>query len=154
MGNGVDVMKKSWSMRKDNLVGYVFIFLFIIGFLCFMVILMGVFLFLFFISYDLFIVLKWIGFNNYKEMFMGDEKYWQLLKVMFMYVFVGVLFCFGFVFFIVVILNNVLKGMVIYRMFFYLFLIIGGSVVVVIMWCNIFGNDGVINVLLFFVGID
>lgn len=153
-GNGADAMKKSRSIRKDNLAGYAFISPFIIGFLCFTVIPMGASLFLSFTSYDLFTAPKWIGLDNFKEMFTGDEKYWQSLKVTFTYVLAGVPLRLGFALFIAVILNNAAKGTAIYRTLFYLPSIIGGSVAVAIMWRNIFGNDGVINALLFFVGID
>lgn len=153
-GNGADRMKISRSMRKDNLAGYAFISPFIIGFFCFTVIPMGASLFLSFTSYDLFTAPKWIGLDNYKEMFTGDEKYWQSLKVTFTYVLAGVPLRLGFALFIAVILNNAAKGTAIYRTLFYLPSIIGGSVAVAIMWRNIFGNDGVINALLFFVGID
>ena len=46
------------------------------------------------------------------------------------------------------------RGVGIYRTLFYLPSIIGGSVAVAIMWRNVFGNDGVINGLLFFLGFD
>ncbi|ARW30416.1 putative ABC transporter permease protein YesP [Bacillus subtilis subsp. subtilis] len=117
-GNGADAMKKSRSIRKDNLAGYAFISPFIIGFLCFTVIPMGASLFLSFTSYDLFTAPKWIGLDNFKEMFTGDEKYWQSLKVTFTYVLAGVPLRLGFALFIAVILNNAAKGTAIYRTLF------------------------------------
>ncbi|OMI28528.1 ABC transporter permease [Bacillus haynesii] len=140
--------------RIDNLAGYAFISPFIIGFLCFTVIPMGASLFLSFTSYDLFTPPKWVGIDNYKAMLTDDEKYWGSLKVTFYYVLAGVPLRLAFALFIAVILNRAEKGVGIYRTLFYLPSIIGGSVAVAIMWRNVFGNDGVINALLFFLGFD
>jgi len=140
--------------RIDNLAGYAFISPFIIGFLCFTVIPMGASLFLSFTSYDLFTPPKWVGLDNYKAMLTDDEKYWGSLKVTFYYVLAGVPLRLAFALFIAVILNRAEKGVGIYRTLFYLPSIIGGSVAVAIMWRNVFGNDGVINALLFFLGFD
>lgn len=103
---------------------------------------MGASLFLSFTSYDLFTAPKWIGLDNFKEMFTGDEKYWQSLKVTFTYVLAGVPLRLGFALFIAVILNNAAKGTAIYRTLFYLPSIIGGSVAVAIMWRNILAMTG------------
>jgi len=147
----VNVKRKK---RIDNLAGYAFISPFIIGFLCFTVIPMGASLFLSFTSYDLFTPPKWVGLDNYKAMLADDEKYWGSLKVTFYYVLAGVPLRLAFALFIAVILNRAEKGVGIYRTLFYLPSIIGGSVAVAIMWRNVFGNDGVINALLFFLGFD
>ncbi|MFC8151512.1 sugar ABC transporter permease [Bacillus paralicheniformis] len=151
MQEEVNVKQKK---RIDNLAGYAFISPFIIGFLCFTVIPMGASLFLSFTSYDLFTAPKWVGLDNYKAMLTDDEKYWVSLKVTFYYVLAGVPLRLAFALFIAVILNRAEKGVGIYRTLFYLPSIIGGSVAVAIMWRNVFGNDGVINALLFFLGFD
>ncbi|WP_193427218.1 carbohydrate ABC transporter permease [Bacillus haynesii] len=151
MQEEVNVKRKK---RIDNLAGYAFISPFIIGFLCFTVIPMGASLFLSFTSYDLFTPPKWVGIDNYKAMLTDDEKYWGSLKVTFYYVLAGVPLRLAFALFIAVILNRAEKGVGIYRTLFYLPSIIGGSVAVAIMWRNVFGNDGVINALLFFLGFD
>ncbi|ARA85275.1 carbohydrate ABC transporter permease [Bacillus sp. GM2] len=151
MQEEVNVKRKK---RIDNLAGYAFISPFIIGFLCFTVIPMGASLFLSFTSYDLFTAPKWVGLDNYKAMLTDDEKYWGSLKVTFYYVLAGVPLRLAFALFIAVILNRAEKGVGIYRTLFYLPSIIGGSVAVAIMWRNVFGNDGVINALLFFLGFD
>ncbi|MFN2745864.1 MULTISPECIES: carbohydrate ABC transporter permease [Bacillus] len=139
---------------NDNLAGYAFISPFVIGFFCFTVIPMGASLFLSFTDYDLFTSPKWVGLDNYKTMLTDDEKYWGSLKVTFYYVLCGVPLRLAFALFIAVMLNRSQKGVGIYRTLFYLPSIIGGSVAVAIMWRNVFGNDGVINALLFFIGIE
>lgn len=139
---------------KDNLSGYAFISPFIIGFTTFTVVPMLISLYLSFTNYDLFTTPTWIGLGNYKEMFFGDEKFWKSLSVTFYYVLAGVPLRLMFALFVAMLLNQNMKGIGIYRVLFYLPSIIGGSVAVAIMWRNIFGNEGVINALLFFMGID
>ncbi|HEO8421036.1 TPA: sugar ABC transporter permease [Yersinia enterocolitica] len=153
MEKGVGFAMKSRAF-KDNLSGYAFISPFIIGFTAFTVVPMLISLYLSFTNYDLFTTPKWIGLANYKEMFFGDEKFWKSLSVTFYYVLAGVPLRLMFALFVAMLLNQSRKGIGIYRVLFYLPSIIGGSVAVAIMWRNIFGNDGVINALLFFMGID
>ncbi|WP_462405411.1 carbohydrate ABC transporter permease [Gracilibacillus sp. Marseille-QA3620] len=146
------VMKKrSWS---DNLAGYSFISPFIIGFLAFTVLPMLVSLYLSFTSYDLFTSPKWIGFENFKEMFFNDDKYWQSIKVTFTYVMAGVPLRLTFALLVAMLLNRASRAVGLYRTLFYLPSIIGGSVAVAIMWRNIFGNEGTLNAVLFFLGFD
>lgn len=139
---------------SENIAGYAFISPFIIGFLAFTVLPMGISLYLSFTNYDLFSTPKWIGLDNYIEMFTGDEKFWHSLQVTFTYVLAGVPLRLAFALCVAMLLNRASKGVGIYRTLFYLPSIIGGSVAVAIMWRNIFGNDGTINALLFFMGID
>ncbi|RVT58258.1 carbohydrate ABC transporter permease [Niallia taxi] len=145
-------MKK--RLASENLAGYAFISPFIIGFMAFTIIPMAVSLYLSFTSYDLFSTPVWIGLDNFKEMFTGDEKFWQSLKVTFTYVFAGVPLRLIFALIVAMLLNKASRAVGLYRTLFYLPSIIGGSVAVAIMWRNIFGNEGTLNALLFFFGID
>ncbi|WP_050180447.1 carbohydrate ABC transporter permease [Domibacillus robiginosus] len=138
----------------DNLAGYAFISPFIIGFLAFTIIPMVISLYLSFTSYDLFTTPQWVGLANYIEMFTGDEKYWTTIKVTFTYVLAGVPLRLTFALIVAMLLNRASRMVGIYRTLFYLPSIIGGSVAVAIMWRNIFGNEGTINQILFFMGID
>ncbi|WP_134684094.1 carbohydrate ABC transporter permease [Brevibacillus migulae] len=140
--------------KQDNLAGYAFIAPFIAGFLMFTIIPMLASLYLSFTSYDLFSSPQWIGLDNFTEMFTNDEKYWSSVKVTLIYVLAGVPLRLAFALFIAMQLNRASRGVGLYRTLFYLPSILGGSVAVAIMWRNIFGNEGMINALLFFVGID
>ncbi|TRZ38185.1 sugar ABC transporter permease [Niallia circulans] len=145
-------MKK--RLASENLAGYAFISPFIIGFMAFTIIPMAVSLYLSFTNYDLFSTPVWVGLDNFKEMFTGDEKFWQSLKVTFTYVFAGVPLRLIFALIVAMLLNKASRAVGLYRTLFYLPSIIGGSVAVAIMWRNIFGNEGTLNALLFFFGID
>jgi multiple sugar transport system permease protein len=139
---------------SENIAGYAFISPFIIGFLAFTIIPMAISLYLSFTNYDLFSTPKWIGLDNYIEMFTGDEKFWHSLQVTFTYVLAGVPLRLAFALCVAMLLNRASKGVGIYRTLFYLPSIIGGSVAVAIMWRNIFGKDGTNNSLLLFMGIN
>nr|WP_235827918.1 sugar ABC transporter permease [Brevibacillus migulae] len=147
-------MTMKFRPKQDNLAGYAFIAPFIAGFLMFTIIPMLASLYLSFTSYDLFSSPQWIGLDNFTEMFTNDEKYWSSVKVTLIYVLAGVPLRLAFALFIAMQLNRASRGVGLYRTLFYLPSILGGSVAVAIMWRNIFGNEGMINALLFFVGID
>ena len=81
-------------------------------------------------------------------MFSGDPKFWQSLKVTFLYVFVGVPLRLAFALLIALLLNRASRAVGLYRTVFYLPSIIGGSVAVSIMWRNLYGDEGIINLAL------
>jgi multiple sugar transport system permease protein len=139
---------------KNQLTGYFFISPFIVGFLAFTLFPVLASLYLSFTEYNLFTAPEWIGFENYTEMFFGDSKYWNSVKVTFYYVFAGVPLRLAFALFIAMILNRVSRVIGLYRTLFYLPSIIGGSVAVSIMWRNLFGDEGIVNLALEAVGID
>jgi len=138
---------------KQNMKGYAFISPFIIGFLAFTFIPIVASLYFSFTQYNLFASPTWIGLENYKKMFTEDPRYWQSLKVTLIYVFAGVPLRLGFALFIAMVLNTASRAVGLYRTLFYLPSLIGGSVAVAIMWRNIFGDEGIINLLLAFFSI-
>ncbi|WP_183561373.1 carbohydrate ABC transporter permease [Paenibacillus endophyticus] len=139
---------------KNNLIGYTFIGPFIIGFLFFTLIPAAASLYFSVTDYDLLSTPSLIGFENYSTMFTDDSKFWASLKVTFLYVFIGVPLRLAFALFIAMILNTASKAIGLYRTVYYLPSIIGGSVAVSIMWRNLFGDEGVINILLNSLGLD
>lgn len=141
------------SVFQQNLKGYAFIGPFVIGFLSFTLIPIIASLYFSFTEYNLFSTPKWIGLENFKQMFTDDKRYMQSLKVTFIYVFGGVPLRLAFALMIAMVLNTASRAVGIYRTMFYLPSIIGGSVAVAIMWRNIFGDEGIVNIMLEFVGI-
>lgn len=138
---------------KENLTGYAFISPFIIGFLAFTLIPILTSLYLSFTNYNLFSSPKWIGLDNYIKMFTQDPRYWKSLKVTLIYVFGGVPLRLAFALLVAMLLNTASRAVGFYRTLFYLPSLIGGSVAVSIMWRNIFGDQGIINILLQLLGI-
>ena len=139
---------------RDNLWGYFFIGPFVIGFLAFTIVPMITSFYLSFTQYDLFSAPKWIGLGNFDKMFNEDPRYLQSLKVTFIYVFGGVPARLAFALLVALVLNTASRAIGIYRTMYYLPSIIGGSVAVAIMWRNIFGDGGIVNLGLEFIGLD
>lgn len=144
-------------MRKQslraNLTGYAFISPFVIGFLVFTFIPILISLYLSFTNYNLFNEPQWVGSFNFKKMFTQDQKYWNSVRVTFIYVFAGVPLRLMFALFVAMLLNTKSRMVGFYRTVYYLPSIIGGSVAVSIMWRNIFNEQGIVNSLLIFLGI-
>jgi multiple sugar transport system permease protein len=146
-------ISKQSRIMKENLTGYAFISPFIIGFLAFTFIPILASLYLSFTNYNLFATPRWIGFDNYIKMFTADPRYWQSLKVTLIYVLAGVPLRLAFALLIALLLNTASKAVGLYRSLFYLPSLIGGSVAVAIMWRNVFGDLGIVNILLDSLGI-
>lgn len=145
--------KLSLHMRK-NLWGYFFIGPFIIGFIAFTIIPMITSLYLSFTEYNLFSPAKWIGLDNFVEMFTADNRYFHSLKITFIYVFAGVPLRLLAALVVAMLLNTASRAVGLYRTLYYLPSLIGGSVAVAIMWRNIFGNEGIINLALMGLGLE
>lgn len=139
---------------KQNLWGYLFIGPFIIGFLAFTVIPIVASLYFSFTSYNLFTAPEWIGLDNFKKMFTNDARYLHSLKITFIYVFAGVPLRLAFALFVAMLLNTASRAVGLYRTLYYLPSLIGGSVAVAIMWRNIFGDEGIVNLALSLLGLD
>lgn len=139
---------------RNHLWGYFFIGPFIIGFLAFTMVPILTSLYLSFAEYNLFSAPRWVGMNNYIKMFTDDPRYIQSLKVTFIYVFGGVPLRLAFALLVAMLLNTSSRVVGFYRTVYYLPSLIGGSVAVAIMWRNIFGDDGIINLALELLGID
>ncbi|MFD1954765.1 carbohydrate ABC transporter permease [Paenibacillus thailandensis] len=138
---------------KNNLIGYTFISPFVIGFLIFTLYPTFMSLYYSFTDYDLLMPATWAGLDNYSAMF-EDKRYLHSLKVTLFYVFAGVPLRLAFALFVAMILNNASKAVGLYRTVYYLPSIIGGSVAVSIMWRNVFGDEGIVNGLLNFLGFE
>lgn len=150
----INTVTKRKRVIKENLTGYAFISPFIIGFLAFTLIPILASLYLSFTNYNLFAAPKWIGLDNYIKMFTEDPRYWQSLKVTLIYVFAGVPLRLAFALLVAIMLNTASKAVGLYRSLFYLPSLIGGSVAVAIMWRNVFGDSGIVNILLEAIGIE
>ncbi|CAG5079586.1 MAG: ABC transporter permease [Thermobacillus sp.] len=139
---------------KNQLTGYAFISPFLLGFLIFTAFPIAASLYLSFTDYDLFTAPSWVGFEQYERMFAGDPKFWRSLRVTFLYVFVGVPLRLTFALLIALLLNRASRAVGLYRTVYYLPSIIGGSVAVSIMWRNLYGDEGIINLALNLIGLE
>ena len=93
-----------------------------------------------------------IGFDNYKRMFM-DSGFLNAAGVTLKYTVILVPLKLIFSLITAIVLNMQIKGMGVYRTLFYIPSILGSNLAVVIMWQFLFTSDGLVNQLLEIAGI-
>lgn len=109
-------------------------------------------LYLSFTNYNLFEAPKWIGFDNYTNLFQ-DDRFLQSVKVTFTYVIFGTPTKLVAALAIAMLLNSKRRGQGFYRSAFYVPSLIGASVSVAIVWKAMFGDAGPVDQILQFFGI-
>jgi multiple sugar transport system permease protein len=146
---------KTWQNAwKQDLIGYLFISPWLIGFLGYILGPMIASLYLSFTDYSLLESPNWVGFENYFELLSRDDRFWTALKVTFTFVFVSVPLKLAFALFVAMLFQRNYRGVGVYRTIYYIPSIIGGSVAVAVMWRELFGQDGPVNALLTLFGIQ
>jgi len=140
-------------MEKDNVVGYVFILPFVIGFLAFTLYPVLSSLYFSFTKYNLLSPPQFTGLQNYIVMFTKDPKFWESLVTTFVYVFVSVPLRLAFALAVAMLFIYKTKMSAIYRAVFYVPSLVGGSVAIAVLWQRLFGDNGVMNMLLGLIGI-
>lgn len=129
---------------QENLAGYGFLSLWIIGFVALTVGPMLASLYLSFTEYDLFNSPEWIGLDNYKQM-LDDPRYLQSVKVTLVYVLVGTPIKLIASLLVALLLNSKRRGQGFYRSTFYAPSLIGASVSIAIVWRAMFIDDGIVD---------
>ena len=127
---------------------------FIIGFLLFLIIPMGISFYYSLCDYDILSPPKFVGLKNYIDMFTNDEVFWHSIKATLYFALVSVPLRLIFALFVAMLLVKPTKATGFYRAAYYLPSIIGGSVAVAILWKRMFAPDGVVNSILGMMGID
>lgn len=149
--------KKSRTLKQkfhsESMSGIICVMPFVIGFLLFLAVPMGISFYYAFCDYDILSPPVWCGLKNFKAL-LQDEVFWKSLGVTFQFAFISVPLKLIFALCVALLLlrNSAMSG--IYRAVYYLPSIIGGSVAVSILWKRMFAIDGVVNKLLGLIGID
>jgi len=143
--------KKFRSHFIENYSGSIYILPWIIGFTFFTLIPLLCLFYFAFTKYDLLSAPQFIGFDNFKDIFTSDPKFFTALKVTFKYVATAVPLKLFVALMVAILLNQKHKFIGLYRTAFYLPSIIGGSIAVAIMWSRIFSRDGAINSIIYLV---
>lgn len=141
-------------LNTPGVAGYVFVMPFIIGFLLFLAVPMGLSFGFSFTKYNILDTPKFIGLGNYVTMFTADPKFRKTFWVTMYYVVFSVPLRLIMALAIAMLLLRKSKLSGVYRAVFYLPSIIGSSVAVAVLWRRMFASDGVINALLQTAGID
>jgi oligogalacturonide transport system permease protein len=107
-----------------------------------------------FTQYDLIEPPKYIGVENYREMFTTDKLFPKSLGVTLMFVALTVPLRLAAALMVAQILNFKLRGINFFRSAFYLPSILGGSIAVSILWRFIFSRNGLVNQAMIAVGLE
>lgn len=132
----------------DNLVGYICIAPWLIGFLGVTLVPMALSLYLSFTRYDILSPPEWVGLFNYEDMFVYDRLFRQSLGVTFRYALTSVPLRLLFALFLALLLMQKRRGVGFYRALFYVPSVFGTSIAVAVMWRQLFGVNGALNSLL------
>ena len=119
-------------MGKESVAGVVFCSPFIIGFLMFMIVPMGISLYYSFCDYNILTPAVFSGAKNYIKMFTDDEVWRKSIQVTFYFALVSVPLRLVFALIVAMLLLKTTKATGFYRAAYYLPSIIGGSVAVAV----------------------
>ncbi len=134
-------------------VGLFFILIWLIGFIIFKVYPFATSLYYSFTDMHLFNGIHKFGLFQYEKVF-TTSKIMKSLKITFKYAFITVPLKLIAALFIAYILNFKIKGVNFFRTAYYVPSILGGSVAVAVLWKAVFKNDGIINTILGFFGVE
>ena len=132
-----------WKRNKlDNIMGYVFISPWLLGFVIVTLMPMALSFYYSFTYYDLLSPPVFAGLNNYKDLLFEDQRFYVSFKVTLYFVLIVVPLRLAVSLGIAVLLNKNPKGSGFYRTMYYLPSLFGGSVAVAVMWRQLFSNYG------------
>ncbi|TDX61613.1 hypothetical protein C7956_1051, partial [Halanaerobium saccharolyticum] len=144
---------RNYVNEKTTLAGYIFISPWLFGFFAFMLIPVLMSLYYSFTSYNLISQSTFIGLDNYREIIGNDIRFWNSLKVTFIYTFTALPLRLSFALLLAVLFNQGRKFVGFYRTLFYVPSLIGGSVAISVVWRQLFGYSGAMNDILIGMGI-
>jgi multiple sugar transport system permease protein len=147
------IFKRNKRKKHHNLIGYIFITPWLVGFLAFTAIPIVSSLYLSFTHYDMLSSPLWIGLGNYSRILLNDNKFWQSLKITFSYVLISVPLKLIVALFLAILFVQKRMMVGLYRTLFYIPSLIGGSVAIAVMWRQLFGVEGALNSILMYLGI-
>ena len=141
--------KKTFAQKlnTEKAAGYVCSLPFVIGFLGFMIVPMGISLYYAFCDYNIVSPPVFSGLNNFKKAF-TEPRFWMSLKATAYFALVGTPLKVIFALIVALILLRNTKVSGIYRAVYYMPSIIGGSVAVAFLWRRMFQVDGTINIVI------
>jgi multiple sugar transport system permease protein len=146
--------RKSTSALSGSLPGYLFLLPWFIGFFGLTLGPALVSLYLSLTDYNLLQAPHFVGLANYARIAGGDDKFISSMKVTLFYVICSVPLKLAFALLVALLLNRGIRGLPLYRAIFYLPSLLGSSVAIAVLWRQLFDGDGVINTLLWYVGIE
>ncbi|WP_434642309.1 sugar ABC transporter permease [Thermoanaerobacterium thermosaccharolyticum] len=137
---------------ENKRVGLLYILPWLIGLLVFTIYPFVSSLILSFTDYNIIYAPKFIGIQNYVNLF-HDNTFWTSFIATVEYVVITVPLKLIFSLFIALLLNFKLRGINFYRTAYYIPSILGGNIAIAVMWRFLFANDGLVNQFLRILGI-
>ncbi|MFJ6448392.1 carbohydrate ABC transporter permease [Streptomyces hydrogenans] len=138
---------------RENLAGYLFMSPWLTGFLLLTAGPMAVSLYFAFTDYNLFDAPRWIGLDNFTEMF-GDPRWRTSVEVTGWYVVLGTPLKLAAALGVAVLLNQSRRGQGFYRAAFYAPSLIGASVSIAIVWRALFADGAPVDRAQQLIGLD
>lgn len=146
-------VRRNRRQLQETIAFYLFASPWLIGLLVFTLGPMIASFLLSFADYPLIVPPKWIGLENYIEMFTDDKLVWQSLKVTFLYSLGAIPLFLTTSFLIAMLLNQQIRGITIFRTIYYLPSVISG-VPVALLWLWMLNPEfGLVNNMLKEIGI-
>jgi multiple sugar transport system permease protein len=147
---------QGWFARAwaKNGAGYMFLLPWLVGFF---VLTLGPAVISFYLSFTDFDLLRapnWVGADNYVRIATSDPKFMASMRVTLVFVLFSVPLKLAFALAVAVALDRGIRGLPLYRAIFYLPSLLGTSVAIAVLWRQLFARDGLVNNLLWQVGIE
>ena len=133
--------------KMDKMAGYVFLIPWLLGFLLLTLIPLAYSFYYSLTNFNLLSDPSFIGFSNYVKMFTRDFHFLNAVRVTFVYVFVSVPLQLLFSLILAFALNKGIPFLSAFRAIYYIPSLLGGSVAIAILWRQVFGMDGILNML-------
>ncbi len=135
-------------MDSENVVGYVFAFPFIFGFVCFSMIPIIMSLYYSFTDYSLGTkTASFVGWENFARL-LTDEVFLKSIAKTLQYVLISVPLKLSFALLVAFVLTRPTKMATLYRSLYYVPSLVGGSVAVALVWKQLFARKGLFNSVL------
>ncbi|NOV02245.1 carbohydrate ABC transporter permease [Paenibacillus planticolens] len=141
------------ALSRQNRTAYLFLLPWLVGFFCLTLGPMLGSLYLSFTKFNLLNSPRWLGLDNYVQIFTEDESFLHSMGLTFQYALLSVPLRLIFALLVALALNKGIRALGVYRTVYYIPSLLGGSVAIAIVWRKIFDGDGLFNQFLSWFGI-
>jgi multiple sugar transport system permease protein len=138
--------------KKGNAIGYLFLLPWLVGLFVFTAGPVIASLYLSFTDYNLLGAPRWIGLQNFQEMF-HDPQWWDAVRVTVVYVVLSVPLKLAAALVVALLLKRGLVALGLFRAIYYVPSLLGSSVAIALLWRQLFDSDGLVNAALGLIGI-
>ena len=147
-------MKHTYKKVFSKYEGFLYTLPWLIGFLAFTLYPILSSIYYSFTDFSITNTPKWVGLENYVQIFTKDKLAIPSLLTTLKYVLLSVPAKLAFALLIAMLLSKNMKGIKFYRTVYYLPSILGGSVAIAVLWRFLFRRDGIVNLILQAVGLS